>query len=111
MTNEEAKKDKNNSNKPATIEPDDKNSILKRRIEFQNENKKNGVLLQSDSPDKNVELKDYSEIQKLINRLKTEIEQAQNRKLNVDTIEQAIELDNIIHKNQEELRDLLQKLK
>ncbi|WP_337898980.1 type IV secretory system conjugative DNA transfer family protein [Mesomycoplasma ovipneumoniae] len=114
MTNrefEQAEKDKNNSNKQAKIEPDDKNSILKRRIEFQNENKKIGVLSQSDSSDKNAESKDNSEIQKLINRLKTEIEQAQNRKLNVDTIEQAYELDSIIQKNQEELRSLLQKLK
>ncbi|EXU60951.1 type IV secretory system conjugative DNA transfer family protein [Mesomycoplasma ovipneumoniae] len=113
MTNEKAKakKDKNNLDKPAKIEPDDKNSILKKRIEFQNEDKKNAVLFQSDSSDKNAESKVDSEIQKLINKAKQEIEDAQKLKLNVNTIEEAKQLDSIIERNQELLRDLSQKLK
>ncbi|MCN0158492.1 hypothetical protein, partial [Mesomycoplasma ovipneumoniae] len=64
MTNhefEQAEKDKNNSDKPTKIEPDSKNRVLKRRIEFQNENKKTGVLPQNHSS----ESKDNTEIQKL----------------------------------------------
>ncbi|WP_069099011.1 type IV secretory system conjugative DNA transfer family protein [Mesomycoplasma ovipneumoniae] len=94
------KEDKNNSNKQAKIEPDNKN-----------ENKKIAVLAQSDSSDKNAKSKDNDQIQKLINKAKREIEQARNRKLNVDSIEEAKYLDSIIQKNQEELSSLLQKLK
>ncbi|MDW2891226.1 type IV secretory system conjugative DNA transfer family protein [Mesomycoplasma ovipneumoniae] len=109
ITNEEAnaKNDKNNSDNPAKIEPDNKNKILKKRIEFQNEDKKIDVLSKSDSS----ESKNNDEIQKLINKAKREIEQAQNRKLNVETIEEAKQLDDIIQKNLEQLRDLSQKLK
>ncbi|MCN0158464.1 hypothetical protein, partial [Mesomycoplasma ovipneumoniae] len=75
--------------------------------EFQNENKKTGVLPQNHSS----ESKDNTEIQKLINKAKQEIEDAQKLKLNVNTIEEATQLDSIIQKNQELLRDLSQKLK
>ncbi|XBE78079.1 type IV secretory system conjugative DNA transfer family protein [Mesomycoplasma ovipneumoniae] len=98
MTNKEAK---------AKIEPDNKNKILKKRIEFQNEDKKTAVLSKNDSS----ESKDNSEIQKLINKAKQEIEDAQKLKSKVDTIEEAKQLDSIIQKNQEQLRSLSQKLK
>ncbi|WP_337903393.1 type IV secretory system conjugative DNA transfer family protein [Mesomycoplasma ovipneumoniae] len=113
MTNKEAKakNDRNDSNNPTKIEPNNKNKILKKRIEFQNEDKKNAVLSLNGSSDKNFELKDDSEIQKLINKAKQEIQDAQKLKLNVDTIEEAKQLDIIIEKNQEQLRSLSQKLK
>ncbi|WP_462097819.1 type IV secretory system conjugative DNA transfer family protein [Mesomycoplasma hyopneumoniae] len=98
---EKEKTDKNNLEKPQKSLPDNKE-----QIEFQNKRKKPTVLNQSNSLEKNIDSKNNNQIQKLINKLKKEIEQAQNLKLKANSLDQSNYLDNIINKNQEEINSL-----